>query len=60
MELVVQINGKVRDKIEVDTSLSKDELEKIALSSEKVIKWVEGKKIKKMIFIPPKLISIVI
>jgi leucyl-tRNA synthetase len=60
MELVVQINGKVRDKIEVSSNLSKDELEKIALSSEKVIKWIEGKEIRKIIFIPPKLISIVI
>ncbi|HOI59744.1 MAG TPA: leucine--tRNA ligase [Candidatus Pacearchaeota archaeon] len=60
IELVIQINGKVRDKIEVDASLSKDELEKIALNSEKVIKWIEGKEIKKLIFIPPKLISIVI
>jgi len=60
MELVIQINGKVRDKIEVSSNLSKDELEKIALSSEKVVKWIEGKEIRKIIFIPPKLINIVI
>ena len=60
MELVVQINGKVRDKIEVDSKLSKEELEKIALKSEKVKNWINEKEIKKLIFIPPKLISIVI
>ncbi|MDD4662207.1 MAG: class I tRNA ligase family protein, partial [Candidatus Pacebacteria bacterium] len=60
MELVVQVNGKVRDKIEVDSKLSKEALQEIALKSEKVKNWIEGKEIKKLIFIPPKLISIVI
>lgn len=60
MELVVQINGKIRDKIEVSTNLSNEDLKKIALNSEKVQKWINEKEIKKIIFIPPKLISIVI
>lgn len=60
MELVVQINGKIRDKIEVGTNLLGKDLKKIALNSEKVQKWINEKEIKKIIFIPPKLISIVI
>lgn len=60
MELVVQINGKIRDKIEVGTNLLGEDLKKIALNSEKVQKWINEKEIKKIIFIPPKLISIVI
>jgi leucyl-tRNA synthetase len=60
MELVIQVNGKVREKIEVSSDLKEEELKEIALRSEKVIKWIQGKEIRKMIFIPPKLISIVI
>ncbi len=60
MELIDQVNGKVRDKIEVNANLSKGDLEKIALKSEKVQKWLKEKEVKKIIFVPPKLINIVI
>ena len=60
MELVIQVNGKVRDKIEINANLSKDEIEKIALNSENVQKWINNKELRKVIFIPPKLINIVI
>ncbi len=60
-ELVIQINGKVRDKIEsAEISISQAQAEKLALSREKIKKWTKGKKIKKIIFIPKKLINIVI
>jgi len=58
--LIVQVNGKVRDKIEVEREISQKEAQEIALASEKVKKWVEGKKIKKVIFVPGKLINFVI
>ncbi len=58
--LVVQINGKVRERMEVEADISEEESKKIALSKEKVIKWVKGKKIKKAIFIPGKLINFVV
>jgi len=58
--LVIQINGRVRDKIEVETSLSEEEAKKLTLEREKVKKWIEGKKVKKVIFVPGKLINIVI
>lgn len=45
--LVVQVNGKVRDKIEVDESLSEDEMKEIALSSEKVKEFTAGKTVVK-------------
>ncbi len=57
--LVVQVNGKVRDKIEVGPDISKKEAEKIALSQEKIKKWLIGKEIKKTIFISGKLINFV-
>lgn len=58
--LVVQINGKVRDKIEVDESLEQEELKKIALESPKVKEAADGKEIVKVIVVPKKLVNIVV
>jgi len=60
IELVIQVNGKVREKIEVDAEISKDEAEKLALSSEKIKKWLGDNKPKVVIFVKGKLINIVI
>jgi len=58
--LIVQVNGKVRDKIEVEADISEEKAKEIALSREKIEKWIEGKEIKKIIFIQGKLMNIVI
>ncbi len=58
--LVVQINGKVKDKIEVDAESSKETLEKTALESEKIQELTKGKQIIKVIVVPAKLVNIVI
>jgi leucyl-tRNA synthetase len=58
--LVVQINGKLRDKIEVSSSLSDDEIKKIALDSEKVKSYTDGLTIVKVVVVPKKLVSIVV
>ena len=58
--LVIQINGKVRDKIEVEPDISEKEAEKIVLLRDKVLKYTKGKEIKKTIFLPGKLINFVI
>ncbi len=58
--LVVQVNGKVRDKIQAPTGLSKEEAQKLATSSDKVKKYIEGKEIKRVIYVPNKLINIVV
>ncbi|MBR2525577.1 leucine--tRNA ligase [bacterium] len=58
--LVVQINGKVRDKIEVDEGLDQEELKKIALESPKARESINGKTIVKVIVVPKKLVNIVI
>jgi len=60
IQLVIQINGKIRDQIRAPIDISEDEAKKISLSSEKIIKWVEGKTIKKIIFVKGRLINIVI
>ena len=58
--LVVQINGKVKDKIEVDAESSKEDLEKTALNSEKIKELTSGKQIVKVIVVPGKLVNIVV
>lgn len=58
--LAVQINGKVRDEIIVDAEIGETEAKKLALSSEKVQKWLENKEPKKVIYVKGRLISIVI
>ena len=58
--LVVQVNGKVKDKIEVDEGLNQDELKEIALNSQKVKELTEGKTIVKTIVVPKKLVNIVV
>ncbi|QIB26648.1 leucine--tRNA ligase [Caloranaerobacter azorensis] len=57
--IVIQVNGKVRDKIEVDANIDKESLEKLALNSERVKSFIEGKEIKKIIVVPKKLVNIV-
>ena len=58
--LVAQINGKVKDKIEVDAETSKEELEKTALESPKIKALLEGKQVVKVITVPGKLVNIVV
>lgn len=58
--LVVQINGKVKDKIEADEALSQEELKELALNSPKIKELTEGKTIVKTIVVPKKLVNIVI
>lgn len=58
--LVVQVNGKVKDKIEVDESLDQEEMKQVALNSEKVKTLTEGKTIVKTIVVPKKLVNIVV
>ncbi len=58
--MMVQINGKVRDKIEAAAGISQKEAEELVMKSEKVKNWIVGKQIKKVIFVPNKLINIVI
>ncbi len=60
IELVIQVNGKVRDRVQVAADISEADAQKIALGREKIKKWVDGKKTKKIIFVPGKLVNIVV
>ncbi len=57
--LVLQVNGKVRGKIEVAADISKQEIEQIALADENVQRFIEGNTIRKIIVVPGRLINIV-
>ena len=59
-ELVFQVNGKVRGKMEVSKETSKQEMEKLAKENENVKKFIEGKEIVKIITIPGRLVNIVV
>ena len=58
--LVVQVNGKLRDRIQVPADLEEERAKEIALSSEKVGGYIEGKEINKIIYIEGRLINIVV
>lgn len=58
--LILQVGGKVRDKLEVPRGLSREELEAFALSSEKLQRHVEGRPVRKVIVVPDKLVNVVV
>ncbi len=58
--LVVQVNGKLRDRIEAGAEASKEELLELARGSEKVAKHLEGKAVVKEIVVPGKLVNLVV
>lgn len=60
IEIVVQINGKVKEKMDIPAGLGKDELEKLAMKNEKVQKLTSGKNVVKVIAVPGKLVNIVV
>jgi leucyl-tRNA synthetase len=55
----VQINGKMRSRVEVESGIGDEDLKKILLADEKVAKWIEGKPVKKFIIIPNRLTNII-
>ena len=57
--LVVQVNGKIRDRLEIKLGTSKEETEKSALATPKIMSYLEGKQIRKVIVVPDRLVNIV-
>jgi len=57
---VVQVNGKVRGRLEMDKGLSKEDLMEYAVSDPHVAKFLDGKEIRKVIFVPDKLLNLVV
>ena len=59
IEMVIQVNGKVRGKIQVAADAPKDEVEKLALEDCNVQRFTEGATIRKIIVVPGRLVNIV-
>jgi leucyl-tRNA synthetase len=60
IELMVQVNGKLRSKLSIAADLAKDEIEILALADENVQKFIDGKEVRKVIVVPGRLINIVV
>lgn len=60
LELIVQVNGKLRSRVTVAADLDKEGIEKTALSDENVQRHTEGKSVRKVIIVPGKLVNIVV
>lgn len=60
IEIVVQVNGKLKEKLMVESNLTKEQLEKIAMEHEKVQALLEGKTVVKVIAVPNRLLNIVV
>ena len=60
IEIVIQVNGKLRSKISVSATVSSDELQTLALNDDYIMRFIEGKSLKKVIVVPKKLVNIVV
>ncbi|QJA07970.1 leucine--tRNA ligase [Romboutsia sp. CE17] len=60
VEVVVQVNGKVRGKLTVGANVSREEMQELAIADEKIKALVEGKTIVKVVAVPKKLVNIVV
>ena len=58
--LVVQVNGKLRDKIQAPITITEDEAKKTAMASKKIKIQISGNEILKVIYVPGRLVNIVI
>ena len=58
--VVVQINGKLRSRIIVDAETTEEEIRSRVMADPRVLEYTEGKAIRKMVYVPKKLVSIVV
>jgi leucyl-tRNA synthetase len=60
VELVIQVNGKVRDKFVVARESSREQVEALALASPRIQDWTAGLTVKKVVVVPGKLVNLVV
>jgi leucyl-tRNA synthetase len=58
--LVVQVDGKLRDRLQVSAGISEEEARELALASPKAQRHIEGKQVVKIVFVPDQLVNIVV
>ena len=57
---MLQVNGKVRQKVHVASGISDEELKLLSLNEPRIQEWIQDKEIKKVIIVPKKLVNIVV
>jgi len=60
LPIVIQVNGKVRDRIEIDAGLSEDEVKRLALDRPNVQRHLDGRQVVKEVVVPGKLVNFVV
>jgi len=60
LTIVVQVNGKLRGKVTVDAVATEEQVRTAALADDKVVAHIEGKTVRKIIYVPGKLLNIVV
>jgi leucyl-tRNA synthetase len=58
--LVVQVNGRVRDRLQAPADISEEEAKRLALASERVQGFTQGKRVERVVYVPGKLVSVVV
>ena len=58
--LVVQVNGKLRDRIQVPADISQEDATSLAMRSDKITPYLEGKRIDTVIYVPSRLVNVVV
>ena len=59
-KIAVQINGKTKEVIEINDNLTKESIIDLVINNEKIKKYISGKNIKKEIYVPKKIVNLVI
>jgi leucyl-tRNA synthetase len=59
-ELVIQVNGKVRDKVNINNDMSDDQIKELTLKRPNILKWIKDNEIRKIIIVKGKIINIVV
>jgi leucyl-tRNA synthetase len=60
VEIVVQVNGRVKGKVAVEAGLGREELKERVLADPKIVKFLEGLRVVKVIVVPDKLVNFVV
>jgi leucyl-tRNA synthetase len=60
IKIPIQINGKVRSEIIISKEMSEEQIKKIALEDKDIVVWISGKEVKKFIYVPLRIVNIVI
>lgn len=60
LTVVIQVNGRVRDRVEVGSDATEDSVRALVLARPKILEWVGGKKIRKVIYVPGRVVNVVV